>query len=358
MATPHHHQTDSSSNNKNNMRANGERVECSTGAPHTQHWIWGLANKSKTLKYVLKTSGLRSTWNILKRGRRKKYFILARTINLEWRSLIHRGDLLSFIHNLYKRLCSKSFRVVGWFAASCWYISVSSFGFLVHLLSFSCLFLVLFFHFSSAFSFNSLPLPLAPSNQLECFFPPHFSVLPVFHSLSCVSLRHFWPECLDRCGSPKTAARCCFIGWLVIKSNTKTFYFFYLMVFILFLLSLVLSSHSHSLLIFFMVSTWHKYFFPYRSLRFASLLWTMASVTRATLSVFQIFHTFACTEKKICVWLAVAGDSTRNSILFNFDQWLLLNFTLFMAVIAGLTSTIVTMGFYWYEHWIRWEAWT
>lgn len=85
------------------------------------------------------------------------------------------------------------------------------------------------------------------------------------------SLRHFWPECLDRCGSPKTAARCCFIGWLVIKSNTKTFYFFYLMVFILFLLSLVLSSHSHSLLIFFMVSTWHKYFFPYRSLRFASL---------------------------------------------------------------------------------------
>lgn len=172
------------------------------------------------------------------------------------------------------------------------------------------------------------------------------------------SLRHFWPECLDRCGSPKTAARCCFIGWLVIKSNTKTFYFFYLMVFILFLLSLVLSSHSHSLLIFFMVSTWHKYFFPYRSLRFASLNYGIGyarNFERVSNISYFCFHR---EEKCVCVWLAVAGDSTRNSILFNFDQWLLLNFTLFMAVIAGLTSTIVTMGFYWYEHWIRWEAWT
>lgn len=356
MATPHHHQTDSSSNNKNNMRANGERVECSTGAPHTQHWIWGLANKSKTLKYVLKTSGLRSTWNILKRGRRKKYFILARTINLEWRSLIHRGDLLSFIHNLYKRLCSKSFRVVGWFAASCWYISVSSFGFLVHLLSFSCLFLVLFFHFSSAFSFNSLPLPLAPSNQLECFFPPHFIVLPVFHSLSCVSLRHFWPECLDRCGSPKTAARCCFIGWLVIKSNTKTFYFFYLMVFILFLLSLVLSSHSHSLLIFFMVSTWHKYFFPYRSLRFASLNYGIG-YARNFERVSNISYFCLHREENMCVagccwWF----NSQLHSIQFR--SVIIAEFYAFYGRDCRTHKHHGNNGFYWYEHWIRWEAWT
>lgn len=61
----------------------------------------------------------------------------------------------------------------------------------------------------------------------------------LFH---CAPHPHGQPFCsfdvrsLKRCGCCETAARCSFIGWLVIKSNTKTFYFFHLMVFILFVL--------------------------------------------------------------------------------------------------------------------------
>lgn len=88
----------------------------------------------------------------------EKYFILAQTINLEWRSLIHRGDLLILYNNLYKRLqrwtekrtsslsISISFLTIGCCSLHtyCWYISVSSFGYRALTFIFLFIFSVIF----------------------------------------------------------------------------------------------------------------------------------------------------------------------------------------------------------------------
>lgn len=155
----------------------------------------------------------------------------------------------------------------------CWYICVISFGFRLHLLSFSCLFLLLcvFFTFHFALSFRLLHPSFIRSfgshdfcfilylcSLIHLFGLMVLSQSPLFPFVSfCFSfprIRTGQPFCsfdvrsLKRCGRCETAARCFFIGWLVIKSNTKAFYFFHLMVFILFVLLFFLHRSLSSLL--------------------------------------------------------------------------------------------------------------